>query len=72
MESALGLAILLASLVCLGTWPALLDLSSLHGRHPSHAYLDYACAILVVASVLALASQEPLLETSWASISRER
>ena len=68
MDSAVGLAILLASLACLGTWPALLDLSSLHGRHPSHAYLDYATTILVVASVLALASQEPLLETSWASI----
>ena len=68
MESALGLAILLASLACLGTWPALLDLSSLHGRHPSHAYLDYSTAILVVASLLALTSQEPLLETSWASI----
>ena len=68
MDPALGLAILLASLACLGTWPALLDLSSLHGRHPSHAYLDYSTAILVVASVLALVSQEPLLETSWASI----
>ena len=68
MDSAVGLAILLASLACLGTWPALLDLSSLHGRHPSHAYLDYSTSILVVVSVLALASQEPLLETSWESI----
>ena len=32
-ESATGLALLLVSLVLLGTWPALLDASVLRGSH---------------------------------------
>lgn len=68
-NSAAGVAILLFSLVALGTWPALLDLSSaLHGRHPSHSYLDYCTTVLLVAAVLAVVSGEPLANAGWPSI----
>ena len=59
---------LLFSLFALGTWPALLDLSALHGRHPTHAYLDYCSAVLLVAGVLALGSGEPLADAGSASV----
>lgn len=67
-DRAVGVAVLLFSLIALGTWPALLDLSALHGRHPAHAYLDYCSAVLLVAGVLALASGEPLTDAGWVSI----
>ena len=58
--------LLLSSLVCLGSWLALLDLSVMRGHHPSHAYLYYAAAVLAVAVTLALASQKPLCAAgSW-------
>lgn len=65
----LGIGVLLLSLVALGSWPALLDLAFLRGRHPSHAYLDYATAVLLVATSFALASGQPLSVSSesWAS-----
>ena len=67
MTGASGLVILLISLVCLGTWPALLDLSCLHGRHhPSHAYLDYATSVLGVAVLLATITRQQLFEASCA------
>ena len=66
---SLGIGVLLLSLVALGSWPALLDLAFLRGRHPSHAYLDYATAVLLVATSFALASKQPLSVSSesWAS-----
>ena len=59
--------ILLSSLVCLGSWLALLDLRVMRGHHPSHAYLYYAAAVLAVAVTLALASQQPLYAAGWAA-----
>ena len=53
-----GVLILLFSLVCLGTWPALLDLSTLRGRHEAHSYLDYATTVLIVATIAALSAGE--------------
>ena len=53
-NSSAGVALLLFSLVCLGTWPALLDLSSLRGRHETHSYLDYATTVFAVATVVAV------------------
>ena len=61
MAAAAGILILLFSLVALGTWPALLDLSYLRGRHAAHAYLDYSLTVLAVATVLAAASRQPLI-----------
>jgi hypothetical protein len=60
MVKAFGIGVLLFSLVALGTWPALLDLSCSRGRHPSHAYLDYATVYLCVAAVIAIVSGQPL------------
>lgn len=55
-SGATGVVILLFSLVALGTWPALLDLSNLFGKHPTHSYLEYATSVLIVASLIAIAS----------------
>jgi len=70
----LGFALLFLSLVCLGTWPALLRLSStpnapkvcdvlyFRNRDTRFAYLDYALSYVVSSSIplaLALAHQEP-------------
>lgn len=62
-----GILLLFFALVCLGTWPALLDLSVLRGRHPSHTYMDYAATLFAVACVLALASSQPLFAAGWAA-----
>eukprot|EP00966_Prymnesium_polylepis_P306238 7076718-Prymnesium_polylepis.1 len=67
-ESSAGLALLLFSLACLGSWPALLDLACLRGTHPCHAYMDYAAVVLACAIGLALASAEPVLSVSCVAV----
>lgn len=53
-DPAVGTSILLTSLFCLGSWPALFELCLLRGRHPIHVYLDYTVAILLVSCMMAL------------------
>ena len=67
-DATLGVLILLFSLFALGTWPALLDLSSLYGRHPCHAYLEYSSSVLFTAALLAAASGQSLAITGFASV----
>lgn len=53
-EPHVGVMLLLLSLFCLGTWPAVIDLCCLRGRHPCHVYLDYATSIMVCSLLQAL------------------
>ncbi|TVU50095.1 hypothetical protein EJB05_01452 [Eragrostis curvula] len=50
-----AVALMLASLFLLGTWPALLTLLERRGRLPQHTFLDYALTNLLAAVVLAAA-----------------
>ncbi|KAL6842065.1 hypothetical protein ACP4OV_028044 [Aristida adscensionis] len=50
-----AVALMLASLVLLGTWPALLTLLERRGRLPQHTYLDYSVTNLLAAVVIAVA-----------------
>jgi len=56
-----GLAVLALSLLCLGTWPAMLAACSpphrRPGRHPSHVYLDYSLGYLPVGLAAALSQR---------------
>ncbi|KAG9138384.1 hypothetical protein Leryth_001578 [Lithospermum erythrorhizon] len=45
---------MLLSLVCLGTWPALLTLLERRGRLPQHTYLDYSITNFLIAILIAL------------------
>ena len=45
----LGLFLLLVSLLCLGTWPALLRLNI--RRHPCHNFIDYAGMYVLVSFI---------------------
>ena len=52
MTSFLGLGLLFLSLICLGTWPALLRLGSFGGeRNLCHVYVDYSTAYFLVSSL---------------------
>ncbi|KAL5225965.1 hypothetical protein ABZP36_012604 [Zizania latifolia] len=51
-----AVALMLASLLFLGTWPALLTLLERRGRLPQHTYLDYSVTNLLAAVVIAIAS----------------
>ena len=55
MVRADACAVLLASLFCCGTWPALLQLAGRTGRHPAISYCDYTLGYVLVAVLTALA-----------------
>ncbi|KAG0520940.1 hypothetical protein BDA96_08G118100 [Sorghum bicolor] len=50
-----AVALMLASLFLLGTWPALLTLLERRGRLPQHTYLDYSITNLVAGVLMAVA-----------------
>jgi hypothetical protein len=49
-----AIAIMLASLLFLGTWPAVLTLLERRGRLPQHTYLDYSVTNFLAAVLIAL------------------
>ncbi|XP_068654276.1 ureide permease 1-like isoform X2 [Aristolochia californica] len=49
-----AIALLLAALLFLGTWPAVLTLLERRGRLPQHTYLDYSITNLLAAVFIAL------------------
>ncbi|XP_015619378.2 ureide permease 2 isoform X2 [Oryza sativa Japonica Group] len=49
-----AIALMLASLFFLGTWPAVLTLLERRGRLPQHTYLDYSITNLLAAVLIAL------------------
>lgn len=49
-----AIALMLAALVFLGTWPAVLTLLERRGRLPQHTYLDYSITNLLAAVFIAL------------------
>ncbi|PKA49742.1 Ureide permease 1 [Apostasia shenzhenica] len=49
-----AIALMLAALVFLGTWPAVLMLLERRGRLPQHTYLDYSITNLLAAILIAL------------------
>jgi hypothetical protein len=49
-----AIAIMLASLLFLGTWPAVLTLLERRGRLPQHTYLDYSLTNFLAAILIAL------------------
>ena len=53
-DKAGAVALMLASLLLLGTWPALLTLLERRGRPPQHTYLDYSLTNLLAAVLIAL------------------
>ncbi|KAJ6815441.1 ureide permease 1-like [Iris pallida] len=49
-----AIALMLAALLFLGTWPAVLTLLEQRGRLPQHTYLDYSITNLLAAVLIAL------------------
>lgn len=49
-----AIALMLAALFFLGTWPAVLTLLERRGRLPQHTYLDYSITNLLAAVFIAL------------------
>lgn len=49
-----AIALMIASLCFLGTWPALLTLLERRGRLPQHTYLDYSITNFLAAIIIAL------------------
>nr|XP_019710591.1 ureide permease 2 isoform X2 [Elaeis guineensis] len=49
-----AIALMLAALLFLGTWPAVLTLLEQRGRLPQHTYLDYSLTNLLAAVLIAL------------------
>lgn len=49
-----AIALMLAALFFLGTWPAILTLLEQRGRLPQHTYLDYSITNLLAAILIAL------------------
>ncbi|XP_072989646.1 ureide permease 1-like isoform X1 [Typha latifolia] len=49
-----AIALMLAALLFLGTWPAVLTLLERRGRLPQHTYLDYSLTNLLAAVLIAL------------------
>jgi hypothetical protein len=54
-DKGAAIALMLASLFVLGTFPALLTLLERRGRLPQHTYLDYSITNLLAAVVIAVA-----------------
>ncbi|CAL4906510.1 unnamed protein product [Urochloa decumbens] len=52
-DKAGAIALMLASLLFLGTWPALLTLLERRGRLPQHTYLDYSLTNFLAAVLIA-------------------
>ncbi|XP_010551383.1 PREDICTED: ureide permease 5 isoform X2 [Tarenaya hassleriana] len=75
VESKAGaIACMLLSLLCLGTWPALMVLLERRGRLPQHTYLDYSITNLLAATVIAfsfgqMGGSRPNFVTQLAQIS---
>lgn len=49
-----AIALMIASLLFLGTWPAVMTLLERRGRLPQHTYLDYSITNLIAAVLIAL------------------
>ena len=49
-----AIALMLVSLLFLGTWPAVLTLLEQRGRLPQHTYLDYSITNFLAAVLIAL------------------
>lgn len=49
-----AIALMMASLLFLGTWPAVMTLLERRGRLPQHTYLDYSITNLLAAVLIAL------------------
>ncbi|CAK0764171.1 hypothetical protein CVIRNUC_003131 [Coccomyxa viridis] len=49
-----GIILMIAALILLGTWPALLNLLERKGRVPQHTFMDYCLTNYLVAIVIAL------------------
>ena len=56
----LGLGLLLLSLFLLGSWPVLLDKSTLSGRNPAHVYIDFSSAYFVLSPFAAIVMEGKL------------
>ena len=54
-DKGAAIALMLASLFVLGTFPALLTLLERRGRLPQHTYLDYSITNLLAAVAIAVA-----------------
>lgn len=55
VEDKVGaIALMLAALCFLGTWPAVMTLLERRGRLPQHTYLDYSITNLLAAVIIAL------------------
>ncbi|PVH62961.1 hypothetical protein PAHAL_3G439900 [Panicum hallii] len=77
-DKAGAIAVMLASLLLLGTWPALLTLLERRGRLPQHTYLDYSltnflAAVLIALTFGQLGAGEPdffaqLSQDNWPSV----
>ena len=48
-----AVALMIAALIFLGTWPALLNLLERRGRNPVHTYLDYSVTNFLMAVIIA-------------------
>ena len=48
-----AVALMIAALIFLGTWPALLNLLERRGRNPVHTYLDYSVTNMLMAVIIA-------------------
>lgn len=48
-----AVALMIAALIFLGTWPALLNLLERRGRNPVHTYLDYSFTNMLMAVIIA-------------------
>ena len=48
-----AVALMIAALIFLGTWPALLNLLERRGRNPVQTYLDYSVTNMLMAVIIA-------------------
>lgn len=48
-----AVALMIAALIFLGTWPALLNLLERRGRNPVHSFLDYSLTNMLMAVIIA-------------------
>lgn len=72
-----AIAAMLASLLFLGTWPALLTLLERRGRLPQHTYLDYSltnflAAVLIALTLGQLGGADPTFITQLSQVTQQR